>query len=227
MFDKPWLWAVPCALELITEVADLTRTLLVQLNSNPQWAPSVPAQTHTSAPAYALVSAHASATAQLPAHALAPVPSPCLGLSPCPQTDHPSIVCNHFIPFMGSRMSLLEPRPAVSGWGQGTPWTSRQLITGPSLMAEATMQGANCTSGAISVFSILLKDTSACSSAQPGAVILTSDLPIPSRPALPAELQPLLQINHDGIFCWDDNVLRTRLSDVWKKFKKYVIQVWA
>ena len=72
MFDKPWLWAVPCTVELIIEVVDLRRTLLIQLNSsNPQLAPSVPAQTHTSAlaSAYALASAHASATAQLPAHA--------------------------------------------------------------------------------------------------------------------------------------------------------------
>ena len=36
----------------------------------------------------------------------------------------------------------LEPIPAVSGRGQGTPWTSC-----PSLMAEAAMQSANCTSG--------------------------------------------------------------------------------
>ena len=43
----------------------------------------------------------------------------------------------------------MEPIPAVSGRGQGTPWTSRQLIAGPLLMAEAVMQGANCTSGAI------------------------------------------------------------------------------
>ena len=62
---------------------------------------------------------------------------------------HPSIVCNHFTPFMGSQGFLLEPVPAVSGRGQGTPWTSRQLITGPSLMAEAAMQGANRTLGAI------------------------------------------------------------------------------
>ena len=62
---------------------------------------------------------------------------------------HPSIICNCFIPFMGSRGFLLEPITAISGWGQGTPWTSRNLIAGPSLMAEATMKGANCTSGAI------------------------------------------------------------------------------
>ena len=44
-------------------------------------------------------------------------------------------------------------------------------------------------------FSILLKDTSTCSSAQPGAGIWTSDLLISSRPALPAELQPHLANN--------------------------------
>ena len=61
IFDRPWLWAVPYAVELITEVADLRRTLIAQLNSrNCQLAPSFPAQTGPSA------SAHASATAQLP-----------------------------------------------------------------------------------------------------------------------------------------------------------------
>ena len=50
---------------------------------------------------------------------------------------------------MGSQGFVLEPIPAVCGRGQGTSWTSRQLIAGPSPMAEAAMQGANCTSGAI------------------------------------------------------------------------------
>ena len=50
---------------------------------------------------------------------------------------------------MGSQGFLLEPLPAVSGRGQGAPWTSRQLIAGPSLMAEAAVQGANGSSGAI------------------------------------------------------------------------------
>ena len=45
----------------------------------------------------------------------------------------------------GDMSTYLEPILADSGRGQGTPWTSRQLITGPSLMAEAAMQGANCT----------------------------------------------------------------------------------
>ena len=45
MFDKSWLWAVPCAVELITEVSDLRRTLLVKLNSsNSQLASRVPAK---------------------------------------------------------------------------------------------------------------------------------------------------------------------------------------
>ena len=65
----------------------------------------------------------------------------------------------------------------VSGWGQGTPWTSRQLIAGPSLMSNVG-------------FNISLKDTTTCSSALPGAGIWTSDPPITSQPALPAELQP-------------------------------------
>ena len=59
-------------------------------------------------------------------------------------TVHPSIVCNCFIPVEGF---LLEPIPA--GRGQGTPWTVHQLIAGPTLIAEAAMQGANCTSQAI------------------------------------------------------------------------------
>ena len=49
-------------------------------------------------------------------------------------------VCNH------SQSLLLEPIPAVSGRGQGTPWTSCQLITD---ITEAAMQGVNLTSGAI------------------------------------------------------------------------------
>ena len=63
-------------------------------------------------------------------------------------------------PFMGS----LEPVQ-----GQVTPWTSRQLIAGPFT------DGRSCH---IFSISILLKDTSTC------------DLPITSRPALLAKLQP-------------------------------------
>ena len=74
----------------------------------------------------------------------------------------------------GANLSL------VSGWGQGAPWTSRQLIAGPSLMSNVG-------------FSISLKDTSTCSSVFPGARIWTSNLPITSQPALPAELQPSRQ----------------------------------
>ena len=63
---------------------------------------------------------------------------------------------------------LLGPNPVVlMGEGQGTPWMSHQLIAGPWLMAVAAPQGANCTSGAILGFSILLIDTSACSSVPP------------------------------------------------------------
>ena len=79
---------------------------------------------------------------------------------------------------MGSRDVAAGANPSfVSGRGQGTPWTSHQLITGHSLMSNVG-------------FSILLKDTSTCSSALPGAGIWTSNLPIASRPALPTELQP-------------------------------------
>ena len=45
---------------------------------------------------------------------------------------------------------------------------SHQLIAGPLLMAVTATQGANCTSGAILGFTILLKDTSTCSSVPPG-----------------------------------------------------------
>ena len=71
IFDRPWLWSIPYAVELITEVADLRRSLIAQLNSrNSQLAPSSPAQTGASAPspAHALTSAYASATAELPAY---------------------------------------------------------------------------------------------------------------------------------------------------------------
>ena len=74
---------------------------------------------------------------------------------------------------MGSRGVAAGANPSlVSGRGQGTPWTSRQLIT---LMSNVG-------------FRISLKDTSTCSSALPRAGIWTRDLPITSRPALPAEL---------------------------------------
>ena len=72
-----------------------------------------------------------------------------------------------FYPPEGLR-GLLEPNPVLlMGEGQGTPWMSCQLIAGPLLMAVAAPQGANCTSGAILGFSILLKDTSACNSVPP------------------------------------------------------------
>ena len=75
--EKPWLKEVPCATEFFAQVADLRWVMLCRLNSsNSQLAPSVPAQTHTSAPAQASAPAPAhalaSATAQLPAHASAP-----------------------------------------------------------------------------------------------------------------------------------------------------------
>ena len=38
---------------------------------------------------------------------------------------------------MGSRGVAAGAKPSlVSGRGQGTPWTSRQLIAGPSLMSN-------------------------------------------------------------------------------------------
>ena len=83
---------------------------------------------------------------------------------------------------MGLRGVAAGANPSlVSGQGQGTPWISRQLIAGPSLVSNVG-------------FSISLKDTLTCSSALPRwrAGIWTSVLPITSRPALPAELQPPL-----------------------------------
>ena len=60
---------------------------------------------------------------------------------------------------MGSRGVAAGANPSlVSGRGQGTTWTSRQLIAGPSLMSNVG-------------FSILLKDTLTRSSALPGAGI--------------------------------------------------------
>ena len=53
------------------------------------------------------------------------------------------------------------------GEDQGTPWMSRQLIAGPLLMAEAALQKVPTAHQAISGFSILLKDTSTCSSVPP------------------------------------------------------------
>ena len=50
------------------------------------------------------------------------------------------------------------------GVGQGTPWTSRQLIAGPLLMAVAATKVLRIRSNL--GFSILLKDTSACSSSR-------------------------------------------------------------
>ena len=106
---------------------------------------------------------------------------------------HPSIACNYFILFMGLQGLLLEPIPAVSGRRQSTPWTSCQLITGPLLMAEATVHGANRTSGAI--WGLASCSRTLRHEAQPRAGIWTSDLPITSWPDLPAELQlPLVLI---------------------------------
>ena len=76
------------------------------------------------------------------------------------------IVRNRSSLSMGSRRVAAGANPSlVSGRGQGTPWTSCQLIAGPSLKSKVG-------------FSISLKVTLTCSSAQPRAGIWTSDLPI-------------------------------------------------
>ena len=125
------------------------------------------------------------------------------------------------------------------GVGQGTSWMSRQLIAGPLLMAVAASQGANCTSGATLGFSILLKDTSTCSSVLPwGAGIRTSDLLITSQPALPTELQPPQKnflLKNVSFFTWFQGwttALKTSEFFFWwhknevfknlKKFKKVI-----
>ena len=56
-------------------------------------------------------------------------------------------------------------------------------------MAVAATQGANCTSGAILGFSILLKDTSTCSSVPPQGS-RGFEPAITGPPALPTELHP-------------------------------------
>ena len=87
------------------------------------------------------------------------------------------IIRNHLSLSMGSRGVAAGANPSlVSGRGQSAPWTSRQLIAGPSPMSNVG-------------FSISLKDTSTCSAALPGAGIWTSDLLI-TNPALSTELQP-------------------------------------
>ena len=69
------------------------------------------------------------------------------------------IVRNRLSLSIGSRGVAAGANPSfVLGRGQGTPWISRQLIAGPSLMSNVG-------------FSISLKDTSTCSSALPGAGI--------------------------------------------------------
>ena len=69
------------------------------------------------------------------------------------------IVRNRLSHSMGSRSVAAGANPSfISGRGQGTPWTSRQLIAGPSLMSNVG-------------FSISLKDASTRSSARPGAGI--------------------------------------------------------
>ena len=69
------------------------------------------------------------------------------------------IVRNRLSLSMGSRGVAAGANPSlVSGRGQGTPWTGRQLIAGPSLMSNVR-------------FNILLKDTLTCSSVLPGAGI--------------------------------------------------------
>ena len=88
------------------------------------------------------------------------------------------IVRNRLSLSMGLQGVAAGANPSlVSGRGQGTPWTSRQFIAGPSLMSNVG-------------FNISLKDTLTCSSALPRAGIWISNLLITSRPALPAELQP-------------------------------------
>ena len=93
---------------------------------------------------------------------------------------HPSIVCNHFIPFYGVAGVVAGANPSCLQVRAGyrVPGQVASSSQGPSLMAEAAMPGANCTSGAIWGS---LSCSRTCSSAQPGVGIWTSDLPITSR----------------------------------------------
>ena len=73
-------------------------------------------------------------------------------------------------------------------------------------------------------FSILHKDTSTCSSAQPGAGILTGDLPITSWPALLAEPQPPLKT-----FNWVLQLQLTLMGPLEAHFYEYSLlqgQMW-
>ena len=89
-----------------------------------------------------------------------------------------------FIHFFKGVVGFTGANPSyLSGQRHYTPWTSSQ----PLLMAEAAMQGANCTSEAILGFSILLKDTLTCSPVPPQG----SGDSITRRTALPTELQPI------------------------------------
>ena len=75
-------------------------------------------------------------------------------------------------------------------WSRSQLSLGRQLVAGPSLMPEAVMQNHGQTHIRSNLgFSIFLKDTSTCKSAQPGDGIWTSNRLITSWPALPAELQ--------------------------------------
>ena len=101
--------------------------------------------------------------------------------------------------------NFYPPEGLRAYWGKsgakvtGTPWMS--LIAGPLplRMTVAAPQGVNGPSGAILGFSILLKDTSACSSVPPqgNRGFRTSNLLITGAPALPTELQPPLYCHSD------------------------------
>ena len=83
---------------------------------------------------------------------------------------------------LGGLRGLLGPNP-VSHNGHRPGYTLDELPA-----HRRTLTDGICTSGATLGFSILLKDTSTCSSVPPrGAGIRTSDLLITSPPALPTE----------------------------------------
>ena len=61
------------------------------------------------------------------------------------------IVCNSLSLSKGSRGVAAGANPSlVSGRGQGTPWTSRQLIAGPSLMSNVGFSINQIKSGILS-----------------------------------------------------------------------------
>ena len=134
--------------------------------------------------------------------------------------------CCRIFPPKGLR-GLLGPNQNFSQWAQARvhPGWVASSSQDPYWWQWLPPQGANCTSEATLGFSILLKDTSTCSSVPPwGAGIRISDLLITSQPALPTELQPPhhhkqfggksgSHIQHTNVWCENLNPLGTHTEN--------------